>query len=47
MKLPGSHEKKLTEMFSSLTEELSSVRVKQAILRADLDAMKTLVQRMK
>lgn len=43
----GSREKTLEVKVSSLTEELSSVGVVPANLRADLDEMTTLVQQMK
>lgn len=44
--LSNSFEKALTERFSSLTEDLSSVRVERLNLRADSDEMTALVQQM-
>lgn len=43
----ASREKTFTEKISSLTEEMSSVPEKRAILGSDLNAMMTLVQQLK
>lgn len=45
--MSGSQEKTLTDKVSSLTEELSSIRVKRANLKSDLNEMTALVQQMK